>query len=347
MNKQTKSKTNKAVKNNKNDTAIQEIKEEKPKRQSKGTNKTPTDKLENKNDKHVKNIEDDVVDDIDDDLIEDANELKVVKSAKQPKQKIKTPNNKLENKNDKHVKNIEDDVIDDIDDDVIAEETKVAKSSKTKTTTKNNKLEEGKEPPKKINDDARKSRGMAQKIFLILTHEYDKSILERKYEVMGTTGNVYTVTIKNSPACTCPDYIQRHKRCKHIYFVLTRIMKVKKDQEDIAKYTDGDLADMFTNIPAITENLRVDAAKLAKFKTFQKNANGEIKREITEDDLCPICLGELLVCVEEITFCKKSCGYSIHKQCFDMYNSKRIDIKCLFCHKDWNMDDGNQYLNLD
>ena len=187
-----------------------------------------------------------------------------------------------------------------------------------------------------VND--RKTRGMQQKIFLILTHEYDENDFERKYEVMGTTGNVYTVTIANSPICTCPDYVTRNNRCKHIYFVLTRIMKIKSNQEDIKKYSHDDLQDMFESIPQITENLRVDAYKLAKFKTLKKNGNGEVDiREIDEDSICPICLAELYDCNEELAICKYSCGYSLHKQCFELYNSKqREECKCIFCQKPWN-----------
>lgn len=192
----------------------------------------------------------------------------------------------------------------------------------------------------------RKSRGLEQKIFLILTHEYEKNILERKYEVMGTSGNVYTVTIKNDPDCTCPDYVNRHKRCKHIYFVLMRIMKVSEGLENIETYSDTDLEVMFENIPQITENLRVDSCKLAKFKQLKKNNNGEVKmREITEDDLCPVCLDGLYECKEELIYCKYSCGHGIHKQCFDMYNTKQDNIKCLFCHKEWK--NNSQYINLD
>lgn len=202
---------------------------------------------------------------------------------------------------------------------------------------------------KQVIEDVRKARGKQQKIFLILTHEYDESELERKYEVMGTTGNVYTVGIVNSPTCTCPDYTTRNKRCKHIYFVLTRIMKVKSDQEDIEEYSDEDLQDMFENIPQITENLRVDASKLAKFKSLKKNGNGEVeKREIDEEAMCPICLAELYDCDEELIHCRYSCGYSLHKQCFDMYNSKQHgECKCIFCQKPWENELKKQYLNIE
>lgn len=194
--------------------------------------------------------------------------------------------------------------------------------------------------------DQRKSRAKEQKIFLVLTHEYDDDILERVYEVMGTTGNVYTVTINNIPSCTCPDYVTRSRRCKHIYFVLTRIMKVHSDKEDIEKYSNDDLRNMFEHIPQITESLKVDVAKLDKYKTLKKNKNGEVKmREITEEDVCPICLTEFMdesmdesesIDDSQIVYCKYSCGNCIHKQCFDMYNLKRTDIKCIFCLQSWN-----------
>lgn len=195
-----------------------------------------------------------------------------------------------------------------------------------------------------VKDEQRKTRGIKQKIFLILTYEYDDDKLERSYEVMGTTGNVYMVTINESPSCTCPDYVTRAKRCKHIYFVLTRIMKVRTEQEDIEKYPNDVLRNMFDSIPIITESLRVDATKLNKFKELKKNKNGEVKmRKIMEEDMCPICLMELDDS-EDLVYCKYSCGNSIHKECFDMYNLKKTEIKCILCQNLWNPD--RQYIKL-
>lgn len=193
----------------------------------------------------------------------------------------------------------------------------------------------------------RKSRGKVQKIFLILTYEHDENILERKYEVMGTTGNVYTVDIKNKPTCTCPDYIKRQNRCKHIYFVLIKIMKVKNGEEDFNMYSDIDLERMFKNIPDITKNLTVAPEYLAKFKILKKNANGEVtQKEINEEDDCPICLGNMYECDEDIISCKYSCGSNIHKECFDMYNTKQHgQIKCLYCLQNW-YNDVKQYINI-
>lgn len=193
---------------------------------------------------------------------------------------------------------------------------------------------------------ARKKRGKSQRIFLILTHESDKDY-ERKYEVMGTTGNAYTVTVNARPSCTCPDHTTRNRRCKHIFFVLTRIMKVREDQEDIEKYTEDDLEEMFENIPNITENLKVNVTQLNRYRTLQKNKNGEVDRkEIDDDEMCPICLGDMLDCDEELSYCRYYCGTNIHKECFDMYNSKQYSIKCLFCHNNW-IEEKKNYINLE
>lgn len=202
--------------------------------------------------------------------------------------------------------------------------------------------------PKVVKEEnARKERGKAKNIFLIQTHEYDQKNRERKYDIMGTTKNVYTVTINKIPKCTCPDYKQRHNRCKHIYFVLTQIMKVSREREDIESYDDNELEDMFNKIPIITENLRVNAQCLQKYLgTKNKNKNGEVEmKEASEEDICPVCLGDIMDENEETVYCKYSCGQCIHAKCFEMYNSQTKAIKCLFCQKDWTIDK-KDYINL-
>lgn len=103
-------------------------------------------------------------------------------------------------------------------------------------------------------DFIRKSRAKQQKIYLIECLPFDKIIdkYRRSYAVMGSTGNVYNVTIDNSPSCTCPDFQTRHKRCKHIYFILIRVMHVNQDCEDKSVFTKRALTKMFKNIPNIS-----------------------------------------------------------------------------------------------
>lgn len=200
------------------------------------------------------------------------------------------------------------------------------------------------------NDDDRKSRGQTQKIFLVMTHNIDNNS-QRSYDVMGTTGNVYTVCIKQSPTCTCPDYKTRYRRCKHIYFVLTRIMKVKKEEEDIKEYSNDQIVQMFVNIPDITNNLVVNKNIADKYKQLKLNPNGEVIQKVYKntEDLCPICLDDIDN-GEDISYCKYTCGNNIHTYCFDIYyKNLHSEKKCFFCQKNWNKN-GNanaEYINLE
>lgn len=188
----------------------------------------------------------------------------------------------------------------------------------------------------------RKFRGLTQKIFLIESLPVKDSSL-REYVVMGTSKNVYTVTVKNIPTCTCPDYAQRHGRCKHIYFVMMKIMKVKNPDEK--EYSDDDIKEMFKRIPKITDTLCVDINIKKKYENYKKKKNNDdTVQEKNKDDLCPICLDELEN-GEKLTCCKYGCGKSVHEKCFSMWSSRGGEI-CIFCHSEWNKIT-KKYINLD
>src|SRR3989337_1997485 len=112
----------------------------------------------------------------------------------------------------------------------------------------------------------RKQRAKTQNLFLIETKDIENS---KEYTVMGSTGNVYKVIISNKPTCTCPDYKLRKRRCKHIYFILIRVMKVKEDEEETSVFSSEALELMFKNIPKITENLIVNKNIKDKYNKYQ------------------------------------------------------------------------------
>lgn len=188
-------------------------------------------------------------------------------------------------------------------------------------------------------DYIRKQRGIMQNIFLIESIIDETNKYEKCYVVMGSSGNVYQVTICNEPFCTCPDYVTRHKRCKHIFFVLVKIMKTDKEDQD--EYTDTELLEMFVRIPQITNNLIVNDKVKQKYNTLKPNSDSKITKKNT-DDLCPICLDDLEN-GDELDYCKFSCGKNIHKICFGMW-SKSKGNKCVFCSSHWTKND--KYINL-
>ncbi|KAL2346948.1 hypothetical protein Fmac_000948 [Flemingia macrophylla] len=52
--------------------------------------------------------------------------------------------------------------------------------------------------------------------------------------IFGATGNVYTVALSSTPSCTCPD---RTTPCKHILFVLIRVLGVSLDDVCLRRRT--------------------------------------------------------------------------------------------------------------
>ena len=149
---------------------------------------------------------------------------------------------------------------------------------------------------------------------------------ERNYLIMGNSGKTYTVTISNEPSCTCPDYTTRGNRCKHIYFVLIRIMNIYEYTEEY--YTDDELAQMFLNIPQVAKDLMYQGEK----PTEQK----EVSQKFEKGDICPICL-DPLENGKELDYCKYSCGKTIHKKCFSMWEKSKGGI-CVFCRGKWYSD---------
>lgn len=80
---------------------------------------------------------------------------------------------------------------------------------------------------------SRKVRGLTQAISLIATIKETNGT--KTYIVKGESGNTYKVSINGTNECTCPDFVKRHEECKHIYFVLGRVLKVDIDDKPKAK----------------------------------------------------------------------------------------------------------------
>ncbi len=203
---------------------------------------------------------------------------------------------------------------------------------------------------------SRKERGKVQKLYLIERLPY-KSNYEKNYIIMGSTGNIYQVDIKDTPACSCPDYQTRFNRCKHIYFVLIRIMRVKSSKVDQESYTKSELKKMFQSIPKIIENVFINhnikkvydskyKDKILNKDVVDKGADDQEIEQKSTDDLCPICLDDLEN-GEELDYCKYSCGKPIHKDCFLMWVKKKSN-ECVFCRQSWtNLSvDKQKYINL-
>ena len=84
---------------------------------------------------------------------------------------------------------------------------------------------------------ARIERAMSQRMFLVDRLDATAApgggwagaggsgaAVRQRFSVLGSTGNVYTVTLSDSGnVCTCPDNYKSRGRCKHVLFVLLKV----------------------------------------------------------------------------------------------------------------------------
>ncbi len=140
-------------------------------------------------------------------------------------------------------------------------------------------------------DQTRVRRALSESLFLL--HQQN-----RTYHVMGSRGTSYQVEILEPHVltskvvrCECPDFTLNHHICKHIYFLLYRILNLP-------------ILDDFPS-PKEIQNAYDGPAKPHDVKRV---------KTLEEDQECCICFeklsdGQVVSCVQE-------CGQSIHKECY-------------------------------
>ncbi|KAF8544052.1 hypothetical protein BDD12DRAFT_915579 [Trichophaea hybrida] len=123
------------------------------------------------------------------------------------------------------------------------------------------------------------------------------------FTITGSTGNVYTIVIGPIPSCDCPDGGNGRNTCKHILYILSKVLKAP-------------------------EGLVYQAGLLNKREGGRK--------PLGQDD-CPICYSGFEE-GEETTWCKAMCGTNVHKSCFDEWRKMgrgRGGVTCVMCRTPW------------
>lgn len=143
-------------------------------------------------------------------------------------------------------------------------------------------------------------------------------------ELAGSTGNIYTVTIGHVPTCSCPNFVKGNAQCKHILYVLCKVLKAPGNLSYQLAFLTFELHEIFDNAgPIPTESAGA------------QDKDG--KRKPVEGE-CPICVEELIAATEEIVWCHAACGNNLHKTCFDQWAaSKRGSgkVTCPYCRSPW------------
>ncbi|KIX93281.1 uncharacterized protein Z520_10924 [Fonsecaea multimorphosa CBS 102226] len=142
-------------------------------------------------------------------------------------------------------------------------------------------------------------------------------------DIVGSTGNVYTVTISHLPTCTCPDSL-RGNECKHKVYALHTVLKAPLHLQYQLALLTSELEEIFAHAPAIPTDVSDNP------KGNRKPTDGE----------CPICYMELDEEHNELVWCKAQCGHNTHKSCFDQWAKSQAGkgVRCVYCRTPWEMD---------
>ncbi|OCK81798.1 hypothetical protein K432DRAFT_415785 [Lepidopterella palustris CBS 459.81] len=206
---------------------------------------------------------------------------------------------------------------------------KTRKSSGSGTTVEEKRLRKWRANPPRSYLEIR-SRALTQRMFVIDRHRGGTvDVPEEIVEIAGTTGNIYNVTINHQPCCTCP-YAKKGNQCKHIVYVLSRVLRAPEQLSYQLAFVSSELRDIFEKAPAIPSANSSDASSDGNRKTI-------------EDD-CPICCMEFEPDKEEIVYCKAACGNNIHKHCFDQWavaKKNSSTVTCPFCRTPWAGDESD------
>ncbi|GAB2284835.1 hypothetical protein Dimus_019288 [Dionaea muscipula] len=183
---------------------------------------------------------------------------------------------------------------------------------------------------------------------LLLLHRADTAFF-----ILGSTNNVYKVTLSTTPSCSCPDLVNP---CKHILFVLIRLLRVSPRDPLLRR---GDTlkpseVSRLLSLPMSDGAVAGDRLRYGFYQNFYRQRQRRLAPRSAEADgmgerSCPVCLDDLEK-GDKVVSCG-TCGNPVHETCFANWKKSqrgRIrSVTCVFCRAVWPEDPlQGEYLNL-
>lgn len=190
---------------------------------------------------------------------------------------------------------------------------------------------------------------------MYLIHRFrDGQQLKEEFDISGSKGNVYKVTLDRQTKCSCMDFCMRRQVCKHLLFVYIKVLRleghlpvfsrVRLSEDELEQVFEEALENPVAHAMAHPE-LRKAWATAVGYELEEDEASGSDqhtlppgKRMIPEEgDVCGVCYEDLEAgSIEGLEFCLQSCGRPIHTDCLETWFSTRgYDRTCIWCRARW------------
>mmetsp|Transcript_20072 Transcript_20072/g.46767 ORF Transcript_20072/g.46767 Transcript_20072/m.46767 type:complete len:1008 (-) Transcript_20072:4-3027(-) len=168
-------------------------------------------------------------------------------------------------------------------------------------------------------------------------------------DVLGSTGNVYTVSI-GSPkqSCTCTDFGKHPTRvCKHILFVMLRVCRLHRSDPRVwqSALTMSEAGPLLAALPSREalasqgDGVLAHSEVLRGFDLARGPSNEAPQRPIEDDPDCPICFEPMVSASQQassssaVDWCR-SCGHNAHKECIQKWHAAK-GATCPLCRGSW------------
>mmetsp|Transcript_18627 Transcript_18627/g.61188 ORF Transcript_18627/g.61188 Transcript_18627/m.61188 type:complete len:616 (-) Transcript_18627:259-2106(-) len=145
----------------------------------------------------------------------------------------------------------------------------------------------------------------------------------------------FKVQLGGRMSCSCRS--KEELPCFHLLFVLLKLLRVPPENPFL--WQDSLLDSEVEQILRGRFNVVQDRKK----RESPAEASAEVEQKpIVEGDVCVICQEELSSEKEPLTYCRRSCGNSVHARCMKVWGehktSQKENISCPLCREDWGPD---------
>uniref|UniRef100_A0A1I8HYT8 SWIM-type domain-containing protein n=2 Tax=Macrostomum lignano TaxID=282301 RepID=A0A1I8HYT8_9PLAT len=171
------------------------------------------------------------------------------------------------------------------------------------------------------------------------------------------------VLIGDPHHCSCSEFRRDRDLCRHICWLLLRRFRI--DRDDPLSWQAGLVEREINGLLTGARRRRSAAAAAASTAAASGSSNGgaadaedgskrpnpaasaeAAQRPISEEDVCPICQEELLASRLPVTYCRLTCGNSIHMRCMHVWTTHQkkqqqgaaaanVNIACPMCRGDF------------
>ncbi|CAJ1455457.1 unnamed protein product, partial [Effrenium voratum] len=160
-----------------------------------------------------------------------------------------------------------------------------------------------------------------------------------KLDVLGSTGNVYHVELRSQGnACSCLDFAKGGGVCKHLLFVMLRVLKLARDDHRVwqSGLTESELQPLLSALRSSDfQGVQADATVMRGYQQAAGGGGGAARQPLPAD--CPICFEEILSESGASDFCRV-CGHNLHTDCQRRWAaSGNCGDTCPMCRSPWSL----------